>query len=301
MENSAADQGIIDKLRKHYSEDVFDISTFWKEEHGKQKELHYVVSRELDIPNKTTGQLEHRKINCIEIYIDDSNGDIIIKQILTCSPPNSTEQLGRGKDIIRRIIGFATQEMPGSRLIVEYDVSKISIHGKSFPLGGLKLLSKGETWYNSLGFYEKNYDENSAAIRNFLKPKERADFAEIERRLMELAAKPAAELSAEDRDYINRMFTKVPNKLRTMDTKLKLTANDKYSDLVYSSTRPTTQPYVVDPIPDAPVTKKRKRSATPGKKSAARTKTARRRSVADDTITGGRRKKRSRTRTRKNI
>lgn len=282
---------IIDKLRRYYNEDVFQI--------GRDKNDHYVVSRELDVPNKVSGEPERRVINCIEISIEGAAQDIIIKQILTCSPPNSTEQLGRGKDIIRRIIEFATREMPDARLVVEFDVSKISVHGTSFPLGGLKLLARGETWYNSLGFYEEKYAENTAAIEALMKPAERATFAEIERRLMELAGKPAAELSAEDKDYIRKMDTKVKNKLRTVDNALHLTANDKFSNLIYSSVRPAAAaPQAPVPVP-APSAVPAQTARKTSKKSA--TKTARGRTKRKRSVTPESARSRSRTRARTQV
>jgi hypothetical protein len=106
---------------------------------------------------------------------------------------------------VKRIIQFAVYEMPDYALIVEYDVSKITIHGFEFRLGGLKLLTTGKTWYNSLGFYENEYKRNTDLVDEYIhrpiKPKAKITiiikehFSGILAKLIELSKIPKDELT----------------------------------------------------------------------------------------------------------
>ena len=223
---------ILELLRKYYHESVFDIE--YDQEHK-----YYVVSRNLIIPHFQTGEPEDRKINCIEIFMDDDKNEILIKSILTCSVETSAESIGKGRDIIRRIVQFATNEYPSYKLIVEYDVSRITIHGSTFPLGGIKLLTTGQTWYNSLGFYEKGYEENTQNVKQYTEEYQdkrkkitvKQFFTEIWSKIMDLSKKK--DLTEEEMDYIKKMNTKIKNKVKSMDNELHLHAKDKYSNLVF--------------------------------------------------------------------
>jgi hypothetical protein len=44
------------------------------------------------------------------------------------------------------------------KLIVDYDVSKISVNGVSVWLGYIYMLSRGMSWYNSLGFLDEDFN-----------------------------------------------------------------------------------------------------------------------------------------------
>ena len=57
------------------------------------------------IPNKETREPEERDIHCIEFALDHPKKELIIKLILNCSI--GLESLGRGKDIVDKIIAFS--------------------------------------------------------------------------------------------------------------------------------------------------------------------------------------------------
>ena len=125
----------------YFPEPVFDI------EYNTDTN-RIIVSRDMLMK-----QSEQRRLACLELEIKDKK--IIVKSVLGCSM--NAEYMGRGKDLLQRAIMFAqNQDMD---LIIEFDVSMISIHQYSFSLRHLKLLSSGMTWYNSLGFFENTHDE----------------------------------------------------------------------------------------------------------------------------------------------
>jgi hypothetical protein len=98
--------------------------------------------------------VEMNGIHCTEISIDSLNQQIIVKGIYKCSPRGF---LGSGKYIVQSLVELSTQM--GYQLVIEYDVSRISIDkGVSISLSGLYLLSKGQSWYNSMGFQEPNFE-----------------------------------------------------------------------------------------------------------------------------------------------
>jgi hypothetical protein len=151
--------------------------------------------------------------------------------------------MGQGKDIVKRLIAF-TKNLPHPyTLIIEYDVSRITIHHKVFPLYAMKLLTTGQSWYNSLGFYEDQYERNSECIKTYIEkpqagsgkpPKTvRQYFTEVVARLMELSKKPTDELSQDEILYISQMHTKITNKYKDLEKTCHLTANNKLSELVY--------------------------------------------------------------------
>jgi flagellar biosynthesis regulator FlaF len=103
---------------------------------------------------------------CLEILVEHASKRIVIKLINNCSLATDTDHVGRGKDIVRRIVAVADELRYA--LIVEDDVSKVTIHGVVFELRYVKLLTTGQTWYNALGFYEDDYVRNTACIQQFL-------------------------------------------------------------------------------------------------------------------------------------
>ena len=108
-----------------------------------------VVQRTMIIPHKITKQPEERRLECLDLEI--KYPDILVKSVLGCSVDD--QHIGRGKDLLHRAVLFAqAMEM---NLVIEWDVSTISVHQHTFSLRNLKLLSTGKTWYNSLGFFEK--------------------------------------------------------------------------------------------------------------------------------------------------
>ena len=109
-------------------------------------------------------------INCVEFTIDDAKRQIVIKSIFRCAQNNETT-IGSGKYIVERLVALSKSKQYA--LIVEYDVSRIVVPPEVMPntvvpLRFLFVLSKGKSWYNSLGFYEKDYEENSRVIQQYL-------------------------------------------------------------------------------------------------------------------------------------
>jgi len=109
-------------------------------------------------------------INCVEFTIDDGKQQIVIKSIFRCAQNNETT-IGSGKYIVERLVALSKSKQYA--LIVEYDVSRIVVPPEvmpntTVPLRMLFVLSKGKSWYNSLGFYEKDYEENSRVIQQYL-------------------------------------------------------------------------------------------------------------------------------------
>lgn len=109
-------------------------------------------------------------INCVEFTIDDGKQQIVIKSIFRCAQNNETT-IGSGKYIVEKLVELSKSKQYA--LIVEYDVSRIVVPPEvmpntTVPLRMLFVLFKGKSWYNSLGFYEKDYEENSRVIQEFL-------------------------------------------------------------------------------------------------------------------------------------
>jgi hypothetical protein len=76
-----------------------------------------------------------------------------------------------GSETLKKIEEFAM--LAGFKKINLYDASRITICGYSVDLAKLKILTKGESWYNSLGYKSENYDNekknNEAVIKKTLK------------------------------------------------------------------------------------------------------------------------------------
>ena len=180
-----------------------------------------------------------RDLECLEFTVLDHT--IVIKSILGCA--SSPDDMGHGKDIVKRLIQFVESLPEKYNLVVEYDVSRITIHHKVFPLYAIKLLTTGKSWYNSLGFFEDNYVQNSECIQNCIsksqsgsgKPPKSVQqyFTEIVTKLMELSKKSRDELSDADVTYITQMHTKIMNKYKDLEKTCHLTANNKLSELLY--------------------------------------------------------------------
>lgn len=96
---------------------------------------------------------------CVKLIKKSGEEDKIhIDNINKCTPGG---KLGSGTDNINRLKNFADET--GYKLIIDTDVSKkyeFLYDGKyisGVPLGGLYILSTGQSWYNSLGFLDKGF------------------------------------------------------------------------------------------------------------------------------------------------
>lgn len=226
----------IEKLEKHFPYD-FRISI----DESKQS---IIISRIIRMMDKETQTNKNREIECLEIEPHFYNKTIFIKSILGCA--SSDTDIGHGKDIVKRIQDFSIEI--DYRLIIEYDVSRITIHNRVFPLFIMKILTTGKSWYNSLGFYEKHYIENTECIRNFIQQKQHGTgsppktvqqyFMEIVNKLMILSKKPAIDLTQTDQKYIIDMHTKIINKFKALDNLCSLISKDKTSNLEYMENEP---------------------------------------------------------------
>ena len=136
---------------------------------------------------------KHTQEICAYVQYRPSDKVIIIEEIARCSSDILPEQ-GSGTDIVMKLISvaqaFKRELEPGSNLslIIESDQSKLTIKGVKFDLAGLYLLATGETWYNSLGFREEAYDDNTVFMREFIDKKDgsttiREKFQKIKRDL----------------------------------------------------------------------------------------------------------------------
>jgi len=150
----------INALQKEFPTDKFQ--TIFDEE----KEV-YKITRSV---NNVTQDMA--ALLCLEIGVKtvDNNTSIIIKLITNCSTDNDTT-IGRGTDTIKRIIRVA-KELEYD-LLIENDVSRYSIHKIGFELRYIKILTTGETWYNALGFREKDYESNNECIRTFINQRQK--------------------------------------------------------------------------------------------------------------------------------
>lgn len=130
---------------------------------------------------------------CAYVQYRPSDKVIIIEEIARCSSDILPEQ-GSGTDIVMKLISvaqaFKRELEPGTNLslIIESDQSKLTIKGIPFDLAQLYLLATGETWYNSLGFREKAYDNNTEFMTEFINKKDgsttiREKFQKIKRDL----------------------------------------------------------------------------------------------------------------------
>lgn len=227
-------QEILDGLREHFNESIFQLIY-------DDKENQYMVIRKMVITNKKTKQVEEREIHCLEFVINDTSKEVIIKLILNCSI--DIEFIGRGKDIVERIVKFSKEIGYSTR--IEYDVSKISVHGVEFSLRKIKILSAGKTWYQSLGFYEDNYVSNRECILNFiekysskLKMTIREYYAEKMVYIQSLSKKVT--LSGEELDSLTKLSKNIDRKFRELEKECPSTY-ENFHDLIYQENEPVKE------------------------------------------------------------
>jgi hypothetical protein len=121
----------------------------------------------INVYNKNTEEL------CVYVKYMPSEKVIHVESVVRCSDEILPEQ-GSGTDIVRNIIAvgdeFRKHLAPGTNLsiMIDSDQSKITVKENEFDLGWLYMFATGETWYNSLGFREAEYDSNSEFINNFI-------------------------------------------------------------------------------------------------------------------------------------
>jgi hypothetical protein len=141
----------------------------------------------INIFNKHTQQI------CAYVQYIPAEKVIHIEEIAKCSGEILPEQ-GSGSDNVRNLIAvgdeFRKHLDPGTSLsiMIDSDQSKLTIKENEFDLGWLYMFATGETWYNSLGFREEEYDSNTEFINEFIDQKSgkttiREQFQKIKRDL----------------------------------------------------------------------------------------------------------------------
>ena len=118
-----------------------------------------------------------QKKRCVEFSTHKINGilEIHIDYLDNCKPPDLdvTSTVGSGSHTMRLLIDFASEirKIEGyenTELVVKIDASNLNIHKLKFPLDALFILTRGESWYNSLGFREKTYADNFAKANEYI-------------------------------------------------------------------------------------------------------------------------------------
>lgn len=102
--------------------------------------------------------IEHNNKHCITIKFIDNQKTIYIALLDKCS---DKPDIGSGKELIKTVIRIAKDKEYAIELTDDSKIGNIS-------LKWLFLLSRGETWYNSLGLKEDYYSENSDILREFI-------------------------------------------------------------------------------------------------------------------------------------
>ena len=118
-----------------------------------------------------------QKKRCVEFSTHKINGilEIHIDYLDNCKPPDLdvTSTVGSGSHTMRLLIDFAREirKIEGyenTELVVGIDASNLNIHKLKFPLDALFILTRGESWYNSLGFREKTYADNLVKANEYI-------------------------------------------------------------------------------------------------------------------------------------
>lgn len=119
---------------------------------------------------------KHTEKICAYVQYSSYEKAIHIEEITRCAGEILPEQ-GTGTDIVKKIIEvgevFSRRLEPGTNLsiIIGSDQSKLTVKGVTFDLSWLYIFATGESWYNSLGFKEEAYDENTEIVTEFINKK----------------------------------------------------------------------------------------------------------------------------------
>lgn len=226
---------ILPKIRRYFPEPVFEIA------HDPTKQ-QYIITRDMVTTNKKTRITEEKTIHCLEFGIEGDR-ELVIKLILNCSI--DLEFLGRGKDLVERIVRFS--KSMGYTTKIEYDVSKISVHGIEFSLRKFRLLATGQTWYQSLGFQEANYDKNRACIAMFIdnRPRNlgnltiREHYAQKMREIQEFSKREV--ITEGELSDLRKFSANIDRKFRDLEKACPST-HENFHDLVYKTAKSPTSP-----------------------------------------------------------
>ncbi len=139
-----------------YSTMSEDIKKTWND---------YSIS--INIWNKHTGK------SCAYIKYSAIEKIIHIVEIERCNDKMLPDQ-GKGSDIIKQLIAvgdrFSHHLNPGTQLkiMVDDDASMLYVKKVEYELKWIYIFATGESWYNSLGFKEAEYEANSDIVRQFI-------------------------------------------------------------------------------------------------------------------------------------
>jgi hypothetical protein len=134
------------------------------EEIEEECEDYYVF---INIWNKITQK------SCAYVKYIASEKTIHIEELLRCTGIILPEQ-GTGTDIVKKLLAvgdkFRHHLAPGTKLtiMVDSDQSKLYVKKVEFDLNWLYIFATGETWYNSLGFEEDEYRDNTEFLAEFI-------------------------------------------------------------------------------------------------------------------------------------
>jgi hypothetical protein len=134
------------------------------EEIEEECEDYYVF---INIWNKNTQR------SCAYVKYIASEKTIHIEELMRCTGVILPEQ-GTGTDIVKKLLAvgdkFRHHLAPGTKLtiMVDSDQSKLYVKKVEFDLNWLYIFATGETWYNSLGFEEDEYRDNTEFLAEFI-------------------------------------------------------------------------------------------------------------------------------------
>jgi hypothetical protein len=120
------------------------ISEFFKSE-------HYVINQNHNIPN-IYDIFTKKNEGCLSLRFENNN--IYVYYLGKCGIYN-------GKYLLKKLEDLA-MSMPNIQYIELKDESTIYINEYGINLAFLKILTKGQSWYNSLGYFSSNYENEKS-------------------------------------------------------------------------------------------------------------------------------------------
>jgi hypothetical protein len=144
---------------------IFETQPTIYEVRHKLLEDNYVVINVYNIHNEKL---------CVEMYYKSDTNEIIINDINKCGNPGEID--GSGTNILDKLSLIfqifqdrLTQELHLSlKLKMKIDIDASRINHLNISISWLYLFTTGETWYNSKGFIENNYKENTKLMNKFI-------------------------------------------------------------------------------------------------------------------------------------
>jgi len=105
---------------------------------------------------------------CAVIEYNAPENTVHIQNVNRCSSEGNSIE-GSGTDIMQKLMSVKSHYQDSNLIImVDKDESKITVGSVEFDLNWLYIFATGESWYNSFGFKEEEYDYNSTIINEFI-------------------------------------------------------------------------------------------------------------------------------------